>query len=261
MEFLDHILINLGDSDITVRNVIDLSLVSFLIYRLYRLAKGTPAIHIFLGLTAIYIIYFTVSIFELKYLSQLLGAFVGGGVIIIIILFQQEIRKYLSLIGNRNIIQNSHMTKMFTSNKEEKLDISMIVDTCMKLSDLRTGAIIVITRDDKMLNIINTGVQIDAEISCQIIESIFFKNSPLHDGALIIRKNRIVAARCILPISNDISIPGELGMRHRAAFGLSEESDAITIIISEENGKISYASNQKLRIDINKQDLVNLLKG
>tara|TARA_B100000902_G_scaffold123839_1_gene123833 strand:- start:716 stop:1177 length:462 start_codon:yes stop_codon:yes gene_type:complete len=153
------------------------------------------------------------------------------------------------------------MTKMFTSNKEEKLDISMIVDTCMKLSDLRTGAIIVITRDDKMLNIINTGVQIDAEISCQIIESIFFKNSPLHDGALIIRKNRIVAARCILPISNDISIPGELGMRHRAAFGLSEESDAITIIISEENGKISYASNQKLRIDINKQDLVNLLKG
>lgn len=261
MEFLDHILIQIGGSDITVRNVIDLSLVSFLIYRLYKLAKGTPAIHIFLGLTAIYIIYFTVSILELKYLSQLLGAFVGGGVIIIIILFQQEIRKYLSLIGNRNIIKNSQMSKMFNSNKQEKLDISIIIDTCIKLSNSKTGAIIVLTKEDEMINITNTGVKIDSEISYPIIKSIFFKNSPLHDGALIIRHNRIVAARCILPISNDVKIPGELGMRHRAAFGLSEQSDAITIIISEENGKISYTENQTLKIDINKQNLIGILSN
>ena len=153
------------------------------------------------------------------------------------------------------------MSKMFNSNKQEKLDISIIIDTCIKLSNSKTGAIIVLTKEDEMINITNTGVKIDSEISYPIIKSIFFKNSPLHDGALIIRHNRIVAARCILPISNDVKIPGELGMRHRAAFGLSEQSDAITIIISEENGKISYTENQTLKIDINKQNLIGILSN
>jgi len=244
---------------IAIKLIIDVALVSYLLYRIYKLAKGTATIKIFFGLSAILIIYLLVYEIGLKYISQLIGGFVAAGFIVIVILFQQEIRKYLSQIGKGKVIKNQKILRFFNTENDENLNIDDIVKACVAFQKSKTGAIIVLTLTDDLNYITESAVQIDSEITFPLLESIFYKNSPLHDGAVVIRNNRIVAARCILPVSNDDDFPGELGMRHRAALGISEHSDAITLIVSEQNGKISSTLDGNIKIDISEKQLENYL--
>ena len=227
--------------------IIDISLVAILIYQLYKLIKGTVAINIFIGLSTIYLLWKIVSAFNLQLLSEILGQFIGFGVIILAIVFQQELRKFLMMIGKGKIIKNKGIFKFnFSIENDNNLKISIITQACKEMSQKKTGAIIIITQMDDLAVFCESGVEMNAEISVPMIESIFYKNSPLHDGAVIIRKNKIISARSILPVSNNNELPGRLGTRHRAAVGITEESDALAIIVSEETGEISYVKDGEL---------------
>ena len=227
--------------------LIDIILVATLIYQLYKLVKGTVAINIFIGLAAIYLLWKVVSAFQLQLLSEILGQFIGVGVIILAIVFQQELRKFLMLIGKGKIIKNKGVFKLnFSVKHENHLNTHAIARAFENMSKTKTGAIIIVTQMDDLAVFSESGVAMNAEISAPMIESIFYKNSPLHDGAVIIRDNKIISARCVLPISNSDDFPTDLGMRHRAAVGITEESDAIAIIVSEETGDISYVKDSEL---------------
>ena len=233
--------------EIGITEMIDISLVAVLIYQLYKLVKGTVAINIFIGLSAIYLLWKVVSAFHFQLLSEILGQFIGVGVIILAIVFQQELRKFLMMIGKGKVIKNKGIFKLnFTTNYENHLNISSITKACEDMAQTKTGALIVITQMDDLAVFSESGVSMNATISVPMIESIFYKNSPLHDGAVIISNNKIISARCVLPVSNSDDFPEKLGMRHRAAVGITEESDAIVIIVSEETGGISYAQDGEL---------------
>ena len=237
MEFLEIGLIEL----------IDIALVAILIYQLYKLVRGTVAINIFIGLAAIYLLWKIVDAFNFQLLSEILGQFIGVGVIILVIVFQQELRKFLMFIGKGKLIKNKGIFKFnFKVEHENNLNTSAIAKACEDMAKTKTGAIMVITQMDDLAVFAETGVAMNAEISIPMIESIFYKNSPLHDGAVIIRDNKIISARCVLPVSNSDDFPGNLGMRHRAAVGITEESDAVTVIVSEETGGISYVKDGEL---------------
>tara|TARA_B100001115_G_scaffold141809_1_gene109531 strand:+ start:97 stop:843 length:747 start_codon:yes stop_codon:yes gene_type:complete len=225
-----------------VLEIIDITSVFMLIFLLYRLVKGSIAINIFLSLALIYLFWQIVTFFELKLLSSILGQFIGFGVIILAIIFQNELRKFLIILGKGNFLTQTFLLK---SKYNSSLDIKSIVDACENMSKNKTGAILIITQIDDLNVFSETGVKIKGEISTQIIESIFYKNSPLHDGAIIITNNLIISAGCILPISNK-TLPKKIGVRHRAAIGITEESDAIAIVVSEETGKISYVKQGEL---------------
>ena len=227
--------------------LIDIILVAVLIYQLYKLVKGTVAINIFIGLATIYLFWKIVSVFQLQLLSEILGQFIGVGVIILAIVFQQELRKFLMFIGKGKVIKNKGIFKFnFSVEHENKLNTSAISKACEDMAKTKTGAIMVVTQMDDLAVFAESGVTMNAEISLPMIESIFYKNSPLHDGAVIIRDNKIISARCVLPVSHSENFPENLGIRHRAAVGITEESDAIAIIVSEETGGISYVKDGEL---------------
>ena len=227
---------------IGIIEIIDIALVAILIYQLYKLVKGTVAINIFIGLAAIYLLWKLVSAIHFQLLSEILGQFIGVGVIILAIVFQQELRRFLIMIGKGKIIKNKGLLKFnFVVDADNNLNISAIVNACQDMSNTKTGAIMILTQIDDLAIFAESGVEMNASISEPMIKSIFYKNSPLHDGAVIIRENKIISARSVLPVSNSNEIPGYLGMRHRAAIGITEESDAIAIIVSEETGEVSYA--------------------
>ena len=227
--------------------LIDIALVAILIYQLYKLVRGTVAINIFIGLAAIYLLWKVVSAFHFQLLSEILGQFIGVGVIILAIVFQQELRKFLMLIGKGKVIKNKGLFKFnFNIEHSNKLNTQAITKACIDMAKTKTGAIMVITQIDDLAVFAESGVEMNSSISTPMIESIFFKNNPLHDGAVIIRENKIISARCVLPVSNNDDFPGHLGMRHRAAVGITEESDAIAVIVSEETGEISYVKDGEL---------------
>ena len=227
--------------------VIDLLLVGFLFFQLYKLIKGTVAINIFLGIASIYLIWILVKWLELKFLSVIIGQFMGIGVLILVIVFQKEIRNFLILIGKGRVIKTKGIFKVMFKENEDRLNVTAILKSSDIFSKSKTGAIIVIAKDDELDEYIESGVQINAEITVPLLDSIFYKNSPLHDGAVIIKNNKIIAARCILPITNDDDFPGELGMRHRAAVGISENSDSISVLVSEQTGTISMTYRGKIK--------------
>ncbi len=238
---------------IRLLDVIDVLLVAFLLYQLYNLIKGTGTINIFLGIIAIYVIWLIVKAFEMQLLSEILGQFISVGVIALIIVFQQEIRQFLLALGSPNFLKKG--AKGFRGlrwqiSQLEGLDIEPIVNACESMAASNTGALIVIARRNELKAYVETGEAINASISKQLLENIFFKNSPLHDGAVIIISNKIKAARCVLPVSEKTDFPSFIGLRHRAAAGITEESDAITIVVSEQRGEISLAQNGELTINI-----------
>ena len=259
MDIIWEPIFTIASYDISVMDLIDLALAGYLFFRLYKLAKGTSTINIFFGLIAIYFTFQIVDLLRMRYITQILGGFISITFIVIVILFQQEIRKYLSQIGKGKVIKNQKLLKIFNTENEENLNIDAIVKACTTFQKSKTGAIIVLSLTDDLNYITESAVQIDSEITFPLLESIFYKNSPLHDGAIVIRNNRIVAARCILPVSNDDDFPGELGMRHRAAVGISEHSDAITLIVSEQNGKISSTFDGKIKVNLSEKQLKNYL--
>jgi len=243
-------------------DVIDVLFVAILLYQLYRIIKGTGTINIFIGIIAIYLIWVLVKAFEMELLSEILGQFISVGMIALIIVFQQEIRQFLLLLGSPNFLKKgskSFINIKWQLNQLEGLDIEPVVNACESMVASHTGALIVIAKKNELKPYVETGELLNASISKQLLENIFFKNSPLHDGAVIISGNRIRAARCVLHVSEKNDFPSYIGLRHRAAAGIAEESDAIAIVVSEQRGEISVAQNGVLTINIKAQKLREIL--
>lgn len=257
-----HSLANSGLFNFRVADVIDILLFAFLLYEVYNLVKGTAAIRIFIGIIAVYIIWKVVKAFQMQLLSEILGQFISVGVIALIVVFQPEIRQFLLVLGNARIIRNRRQRFLFWKlkvNNPITLSLDMIVKACQKMAETKTGALIIIARESELRSYVETGQMIDARISDLMLETIFFKNGPLHDGAVVIVGNNIKAARCILPVSTKAGIPPWYGLRHRAAIGLTEKSDAIAIVISEERGNISYSTEGELFEQVSPSELSNFL--
>ena len=237
---------------ITIRalDVVDILLVSILLYQMYRIIKGTVAFSIFIGFFLVYVSWLVIKALNLELLSTLMGQFIGVGVLALIVVFQQEIRRFLLLIGTNYQTKRSFgLDKLFASEKIKPAtnqQIKEIVRACENMARSKTGALIVIPRKSELKDIIRSGEKINARISSALLETIFFKNTPLHDGAVVVLGNRISAARCILPLTERHDLDPSLGLRHRAAVGVSEVTDAIAIVVSEETGNISLASQGEL---------------
>lgn len=245
-----------------IKDLIDIILVATLLYYVYRVMKQSRSINIFTGIIIFLVVWLVVSqLLEMKLLGAILDKFVSYGVIALIILFQDEIRRFLYSIGTHQ--RFNRLFKWITASHQkkgaDKSSIMPIVMACMNMSRAKVGALIVVEHNTPLTEVIKTGEQIDALVNSRLIENVFFKNSPLHDGAMIIRKKRIAAAGCILPISHDTNIPKALGLRHRAALGISEESDALSIVVSEETGHISATLNGQIRINLSADELESLL--
>ncbi len=241
-------------------DVIDILFVSILLYQLYRLIKGTAAMKIFIGIIAVFFVWKIVTSLQMELLSALIGEFISVGVIALIVVFQPEIRKFLLLLGNPNFYKKRNPFLWSFFNEENTMsNIETIVDACQRMANEKTGALIVIAKKTDIDEYISTGEYIDSHISRELIQNIFFKNSPLHDGAIIIQHSRIKAARCILPISSNSHLPSELGLRHRSALGLTENTDAITIVVSEQSGHLSFCKNGILQRNIQPAKLLELL--
>lgn len=228
-------------------DVIDIFLVALLLYYLYKLVRGTVAVNIFIGIVIIYIIFQITKLLQMELLSSIFDNFFKAGFFALIVVFQQEIRKFLLMVGSSNFASRRNFIKHFKFLKKDQFDtetdINTILKACEKLAKTKTGALIVIERNNTLDFVKNTGDRMNIEITLPIIESIFYKNSPLHDGAIIIERNTIVSTRAILPVSNETNIPQRFGLRHRAAFGITEKTDALAIVVSEETGQISYIKN------------------
>ena len=246
-------------------DVVDILLVAVLIYQLYKLVRGTVAVNIFAGILAVYFLWYVVKALKMQLLSTILGQFIGVGVIAIIIVFQQEIRKFLLLIGTSNIFNktkiNSSLLSFGTDTKKKFAgELNAIAKACRNMSEAKTGAIIVIETNSDLSFYAKTGDSIQAKISVRLIESIFYKNSPLHDGAIIISGNVIQAARCVLPVSESSAFPANLGMRHRAAAGITEVTSSLAIVVSEQTGEIAIAKDGQLTLNIPPEKLIQAIE-
>lgn len=243
-------------------DLLDLVLVSVLIYQFYRLMRGTSTINIFIGIISIYLLWKGVSLLEMELLSELLGAFISVGVIALIVVFQPEIRKFLLMLGTPDFLRKNSRRFLFWKinlSSGLHLDVDPLLDACVQLSAARTGALLIIGRHNELGQFAESGTELNARISSELIQSIFFTNAPLHDGAVILAHNKIKAAACILPVSANKNLPSHLGLRHRAAAGVTEVSDALGIVISEETGKISVVEQGNIQEDIPLDQLKILL--
>lgn len=245
-----------------VLDFIDVLLVAYLMYKVYMLIRGTVAMNIFIGILSFYLLWIIVRALGMQLLGTILGQVIGVGVIALIIVFQQEIRRFLIFIGNQYLSRNRlSLEKVIPINitHQPKVKIKSIIKAVINMAKSKTGALVVIARKSELTVYAETGDSLNAETSSRLIESIFNKDSPLHDGALIISGDRIVAARCVLPISENLNLPPNYGLRHRAALGLSENTDALTIIVSEQTGKISLAESGKLLTEVGVKELMSKL--
>lgn len=247
---------------ITYLDIVDIVLVAILLYYVYKLVRGTVAINIFLGIAVLFIIYKITLATGLKMFSGILGGLLGVGAVGLMIVFQQEIRKFLLMIGSTNYSNKRNIFKQLYFLKSEihtDNDVDSIVKTCFKFGSARTGALIVIERTNNLDFVKNSGDRMHAEVNAPLLESVFYKNSPLHDGAIIIKDNYITSARIVLPISNK-SIPKRFGLRHKAAVGITERTDAICIVVSEETGKVSYIKDGEFVLYKNEDDLIEKIR-
>ncbi len=248
-----------------IKDIIDIVLVALMLYYIYRLMRESRSANAFKGIILFVVVWLFVSqVLEMRMLGTILDKLAGVGLLTIIIIFQEEIRKFLFNLGGHQRMRA--LKRFFTSSKQKDNDskelkqmIMPLVMASMNMSRQKVGALIVVERSSTLDDIAATGDKIDANINQRLIENIFFKNSPLHDGALIISDKRIKAAGCILPVSHDLSIPKELGLRHRAAKGISEETDALAIVVSEETGSISVASKGRFRLRLSAEELESIL--
>ncbi len=257
-----NLLFKIGFLDISIVNMIDIALVAALLYQVYKLLKGSVAIKIFIGFLSLYLIYLLVRAVRMELLSAILGQFMGVGVIAAIIIFAPEIRKFLLIVGRSSIFSDDNLLKdiLFFWRKKENaaFNISPIIDAAKVLAGSNTGALIVISSNVELKFYSESGDILDAELSKRLLISIFNKYSPLHDGAVIIFKGRIKAARCILPVT-EREVPAQFGLRHRAGIGMSEATDALILIISEETGQISMAKNGKVLHNLSFQEVREII--
>lgn len=250
--------------DFRILDVIDILLVATLLYYIYKLIRGTVAINIFIGIVIIYLVWKLTDFLKMEMLSSFLGLFSSVGAVMLIVVFQQEIRKFFLLIGSTNITNKNGIFKDFSFSKRstDALDhIDEVIEACKRMSETLTGALIVIRRQTNLDFVKNTGDDMNITINEPIIESIFYKNSTLHDGAIVIEGDKITATRAILPVSNDRKIPLRFGLRHRAAVGITEKTDALALVVSEESGQISYLKNGQFIMFNDYEDLLKKIKG
>ena len=246
----------MGFIHIGIIDVIDIFLVALMLYYLYRVTRGTSAFSIILGVVMLYLMYVVVRALNMELLSGILGEFIGVGIIAVIVIFQPEIRRFLQMFG---LQQNQRLSRLFSGdNVEDNLDIDSLVKACVEMGESKTGALIVLQQTSDLSLMAEGGIAVDAKVSSSLLENLFFKNSPLHDGAIIINKNRVVAARCILP-STQSQVPKSYGTRHRAALGMSEVSDAIILVVSEETGALSIAQGGVIQREIEPEKFKSVL--
>lgn len=241
-------LFNIGFLDISWIDFVDVSLVAILLYQIYKLIRGSLAVNIFLGILALYLIYLIVKAAQMELLATILGQFMGVGVLAMIILFQPELRKFLLVIGRSTEFNRDSWFRTVSNwrnDNHEDFDVHQLIEAAKTLKATKTGALIVFSRDTELKFYVETGDPLDAEVTKRLLLSIFNKNSPLHDGAVIIYKGRIKAARCVLPVSENDHLPTHFGLRHRSAIGMSENSDTLVMAISEETGRLILARNGK----------------
>lgn len=246
-----------------IKDIIDIVTVALILYYIYKLMKESRSLNVFIGIIVFVIAWLFVSqVLEMRLLGSIMDKLVSVGVIGLIVLFKDEIRKFLYELGERQRVRKVVQFFFHHNDKgqeEDKETITPIVWACMDMAKGKVGALIVIERATPLDDIVQTGETIDANVNKMLIENIFFKNSPLHDGAMVISKRRIKAAGCILPVSHNMDIPKELGLRHRAALGISQASDAIAVVVSEETGRISVAIKGNFRLRLSAEDLESLL--
>lgn len=257
MEFLNFL-------EFKITDIIDIVLVAALLYYIYKLVKGTVAINIFIGIVIVWALWKLTELLQMNMISNMVGGFMNIGLIALIIVFQQEIRKFLLMIGSTNFASKRNFLRHFKFLKQEAVptdtDVEAIVAACERMGSTKTGAIIVIERNNSLDFIKSTGDVMNIQVTQPILESIFFKNSPLHDGAAVVQDNFITATRVILPVSNDRNIPLRFGLRHRAAVGITEKTDAICLVVSEETGSISYIKNGEFVPFKTSEELIQFIK-
>ena len=238
-----------GFLNMTLIDVIDIFVVALLMFQIYRLTRGTNALRIVAGILIVYLLWIVVRALKMELLSMILGQVIGVGAIALIIVFQPELRRFLQVIGMRQKHFN-FITRIFSTGEDTvQTNVVPIVTACREMSETKTGALIVIGQQSDLRLIAEGGIALDAKVSTSLIKNIFFKNAPLHDGAALIEGDRIVAAKCILPVTQS-DVPKSFGTRHRAAIGMSEISDAIIVVVSEETGDISIAQGGEIRLNI-----------
>ena len=248
--------------DFSFIDIIDILLVALLLFYLYKLVRGTVAINIFIGIVIIYLIWKLTDLLSMDVLSNILGNFISVGFFALIVVFQQEIRRFLLLLGSTNFTNRRNVIRYFKflnqSQGSLNLNLDIFVNSCFEMSKNKTGAIIVLKRTNTLDFILNEINLTQIRITPQVLESVFFKNSPLHDGAIIIENNTIVATRVILPVSESSDLPSSYGLRHRAALGITEKTDSIVVVISEQTGKIVYFKGGEF-IKIKSREMLNEL--
>jgi len=249
--------------NISVIDVIDIILVAIILFQLYKLIRGTAALSIFIGIFIIYMFWLIVKALNMELIGALMGQVIGVGVIALIVVFQQEVRRFLLVIGNRYMNRRRFsFGKLFSSVEEETgslIEAEEIVRAAESMASKKTGALIVIGRKSSLDIYSEGGERIDAKISAELLETIFFKNSPLHDGAVLIEDGKIFAARCPLPITDRVSLPPKYGMRHRAAIGISEHTDSLVVVVSEESGAITVADAGDMKENLTPNELRQIL--
>lgn len=252
-----NLLFKIGFLDISIVNLIDITLVSVLIYQVYKLLRGSVAIKIFLGFLSIYLVYLMVSALRMELLSIILEQFMGVGIIAAIIIFAPEIRKFLLIIGRSSFLSNENLLQelLFWRKREtQAFNINPIIEAAKSLSGTNTGALMVLSSNSELKFYAESGDILDALVSKRLLISIFNKYSPLHDGAVIIHNGKVKAARCILPVT-ERDVPAQFGLRHRAAIGMSEATETLVLIISEETGQVSLAKNGKILHNLSFQEV------
>jgi diadenylate cyclase len=253
-------LLDLSFLSISFWDIIDILVVGFLIYQVYKLLRGSVALNIFVGVLSLYALWWLVGILKMELLSKILSQFVSVGVVVIAVVFQQELRRFLLLLGNQTLRGRLNFFNSTTAdNTDKQLEINELRQAILALGEEKTGALIVLANSSSMINFSESGVVLDAKINKNLILSIFNKESPLHDGAIIIADNKIHTASSILPISDNTDLPQSAGLRHRAALGVSEATNVAAFIVSEESGEIAVAYQGKLEMHLDEAQLNEML--
>lgn len=261
MNSIPYILIS-GFFEVRLLDLIDIFLVALLLFAFYRIVKGTAAINIFFGILSFYLVWKLVTTLQMDLLGEILGAFISVGFIALIVVFQPEIRRFLLVVGTPRLLKDRRrlFSWMLHTETRDNLDVDKIVKASIEMGNTRTGALMVCAKQNELQSFAETGVMMDALISVPLLQNIFYKNNPMHDGAVIILKNRIKASRCVLPITKNKDFPADYGLRHRAAAGITEISDAVALIVSEQTGQIAYSKNGEIYTEVSPIQLKNFLE-
>jgi len=254
----------IGFLPITLWDLLDVLIVGFLLYQSYKLLRGSVAINIFIGVVTLIVLSWIVRSLNMELLSSIIGLLISTGVLILIIVFQPEVRRFLLLLGNNTLRQRSKLLDAFldrenTDNQTNKKGSEQLKMALLSMSKRKEGALIILNKKANLEGIAETGVYLNADISRPLIENIFFKNSPLHDGAMLIENDKIIAAACILPLTDSLDLPQSVGLRHRAAVGITERTEVAAFVVSEETGTISLAVNGKLYRRLSKEKVEELV--